>query len=36
MDNKKLYTESEIYVKTVFDNKIIKKTKKVFLGIPLL
>jgi len=30
--NKKLYTVSEIYIKTVFGNQIIKKTKKVVLG----
>ena len=30
--NKKLYTESEIYVKTVFNNQTIKKTRKIVLG----
>ncbi len=30
--NKKLYTESEIYIKTVFNNQIIKKTRKIILG----
>ncbi len=34
--NKKLYTESEIYVKTFFNNETIKKKKKVVLGISLL
>ena len=30
--NRKLYAESEIYIKTVFENQIIKKTKKIILG----
>jgi len=34
--NKRLYSETEIYVKTVFQNKVIKKTKKVILGASLL
>ena len=34
--NKKLYIESEIYVKTVFNNKVILKTKKAVLGTSLL
>lgn len=34
--NKKLYTESEIYIKTFFDNKLIKKCEKVVLGVSLL
>lgn len=34
--NKKLYTKTEIYVKTVFDGQIIKKTKEIFLGNSLI
>ncbi len=33
---KKLYVESEIYVKTVIGDKIVEKTKKIVLGAPLL